>query len=124
MVYRTKYDQAMLKSCKSIRDVEMFIYIRDMFTCSKSKVNINQSKLAKESEVSRNTISKLMKRMRLEEFIRKNIDGSYSMNPFHFVPYRAKVELLQSEWNNEPSDSLIDIGLKDSISGMIDENLI
>lgn len=124
MIYRTRYDQAMLKSCKSIRDVEMFIYIRDMFTHTKNKIDINQSRLAKELSVPRGAIAKLMKRMRLEEFIRKNEDGSYSMNPFHFVPYRAKVEVLQAEWNNEPNDSLIKVGLKDSVKEMVDKDLI
>ena len=97
------YDEVM-EHLNSQKEIQMFIHIRNLFTKSKPNVNINQTKLAKEFDVNRVTLNRFVKKLTSVEFINKEDDSSYRMNPYMFIPYRADAKTLQEEWNERIED--------------------
>jgi len=86
---------------KSQREIKMFIHIRNLFTKRKSNVGLNKTKLSKVFGCSREVVSRFVGRLEKLEFIRKQSDDTYKMNPFMFIPYQGSAKELQDEWEAE-----------------------
>jgi hypothetical protein len=96
-MYTNGYDEAMFQ-LKSTLEMKLFVDVRDRFTATKSRVAINQAKLARQYNSTPATINKFFKKMIQVGFLTKDDEGAYLMNPFIFIPYQADAKKLQDEW--------------------------
>jgi len=97
MIYGS-YDNVLM-SMKSPKEIEVLIRIKTMFTRSKSEVSFTQSELADRFDISRMSVSKIIKRLVQSGFIYKVSTSSYIMNPYMVVPYQADGAELQEQWD-------------------------
>ena len=97
MVYKS-YDDALLAIVKSTKDLELVIFIRDMFTYRQVEVNLSTSYLQEQTGMAKSKITEVISRMVASELLRKVRRGVYKLNPYMYVPFRADAEELQSEW--------------------------
>lgn len=97
MIYKS-YDDALLTIVKSTKDLELVIFIRDMFTYRQVEVNLSTSYLQKQTGMAKSKITEVVSRMVAAELLRKVRRGVYKLNPYMYVPFRADAETLQAEW--------------------------
>lgn len=97
MVYKS-YDDALLAIVKSTKDLELVIFIRDMFTYRQVEVNLSTSYLQEKTGMAKSKITEVISRMVAAELLRKVRRGVYKLNPYMYVPFRADAETLQAEW--------------------------
>lgn len=97
MVYKS-YDDALLAIVKSTKDLELVIFIRDMFTYRQVEVHLSTSYLQEQTGMAKSKITEVISRMVAAELLRKVRRGVYKLNPYMYVPFRADAEELQSEW--------------------------
>lgn len=97
MIYKS-YDDALLAIVKSTKDLELVIFIRDMFTYRQVEVNLSTSYLQEQTGMAKSKITEVISRMVAAELLRKVRRGVYKLNPYMYVPFRADVETLQAEW--------------------------
>ena len=97
MIYKS-YDDALLSIVKSTKDLELVIFIRDMFTYRQVEVNLSTSYLQEQTGMAKSKITEVISRMVAAELLRKVRRGVYKLNPYMYVPFRADAEELQSEW--------------------------
>jgi predicted transcriptional regulator len=94
----TKYDSIQL-AMSSPKELEIMLDIRDMYSKEYYIVGINQTKLAKKHNVSRQKISSIVKKLCDNEFIRKEMNGVYRLNPYVYLPYNADGHSMQKAWD-------------------------
>lgn len=99
MIYKS-YDDALLTIVKSTKDLELVIFIRDMFTYRQVEVNLSTSYLQEHTGMAKSKITEVISRMVAAELLRKVRRGVYKLNPYMYVPFRADAETLQAEWLN------------------------
>lgn len=97
MTYKS-YDDALLAIVKSTKDLELVIFIRDMFTYRQVEVNLSTSYLQEQTGMAKSKITEVISRMVSAELLRKVRRGVYKLNPYMYVPFRADAETLQAEW--------------------------
>ena len=97
MIYKS-YDDALLAIVKSTKDLELVIFIRDMFTYRQVEVHLSTSYLQEQTGMAKSKITEVISRMVAAELLRKVRRGVYKLNPYMYVPFRADAEELQSEW--------------------------
>lgn len=97
MIYKS-YDDALLTIVKSTKDLELVIFIRDMFTYRQVEVNLSTSYLQEQTGMAKSKITEVISRMVAAELLRKVRRGVYKLNPYMYVPFRADAETLQAEW--------------------------
>lgn len=97
MIYKS-YDDALLSIVKSTKDLELVIFIRDMFTYRQVEVHLSTSYLQEQTGMAKSKITEVISRMVAAELLRKVRRGVYKLNPYMYVPFRADAEELQSEW--------------------------
>lgn len=97
MTYKS-YDDALLAIVKSTKDLELVIFIRDMFTYRQVEVNLSTSYLQEQTGMAKSKITEVISRMVAAELLRKVRRGVYKLNPYMYVPFRADAETLQAEW--------------------------
>lgn len=97
MTYKS-YDEAQLEIVKSTMDLKILLHIRDMFTYQKVEVVVSPTEISKELEVAKSKVQTVIKRMTDSGLIKKVSRGTYRLNPFMFIPFRASGEELQYEW--------------------------
>jgi len=98
MVYKS-YDEVLSKCVKSNLDYKIILAIRNKFTYKRVEVVISFTTLAQKMNTSKQKVTKLIKEL-VEEGLLLRIDkGTYRLNPFMYIPYRADGEELQQEWN-------------------------
>ena len=99
MVYKT-YDDAVLEVVKSKKDLEILIYIRDLFTYNRVENVLSKVDIAKALKVSEQKASVVIRRLLDSNLIKKVSRGIYRLNPYMYLPFRSDAENLQQEWNN------------------------
>jgi len=89
---------AMELSCRSARDIKLFFMILNR---TEFKTKLNVTRIAKAYEVSRVTITNLLKRMVEANAIYKTKAGEYLINPFMAVTVNnnEEIERRQNEWS-------------------------
>ena len=97
MIYKS-YDDALLTIVKSTKDLELVIFIRDMFTYRQVEVHLSTSYLQEQTGMAKSKITEVISRMVAAELLRKVRRGVYKLNPYMYVPFRADAETLQAEW--------------------------
>lgn len=97
MVYKS-YDDALLGIVKSTKDLELVIFIRDMFTYMQVEVNLSTSHLQKTTGLAKSKVTEVVSRMVATGLLFKVRRGVYRLNPYMYIPYRSDSELLQAEW--------------------------
>ena len=97
MVYKS-YDESLLQIIKSNKDLELLIYIRDMFTKTKSERELSASAIGIAHGTTRQKVFGLINRMTNAKLLFKVGKMSYRLNPFMYIPYQADGSLLQEEW--------------------------
>jgi predicted transcriptional regulator len=98
MVY-VSYDDALLQIVTSKKDLEVIIYIRDLFTYKQVENSLRAVELANALGLTRQRITTLLKRMVEIGLLKKVGTSTYRLNPFMYVPFRADGSELQREWN-------------------------
>ena len=97
MVYKS-YDDALLSIVKSTKDLELVIFIRDMFTYMQVEANLSTDYLQKKTGLAKSKITEVISRMVTSKLLYKVRRGVYRLNPYMYLPYKADSELLQAEW--------------------------
>ena len=97
MVYKS-YDDALLSIVKSTKDLELVIFIRDMFTYMQVEANLSTDYLQKKTGLAKSKITEVISRMVTSKLLHKVRRGVYRLNPYMYLPYKADSELLQAEW--------------------------
>ena len=97
MIHKS-YDDALLAIVKSTKDLELVIFIRDMFTYRQVEVHLSTSYLQEQTGMAKSKITEVIPRMVAAELLLKVRRGVYKLNPYMYVPFRADAEELQSEW--------------------------
>lgn len=97
MVY-TSYDEALMSIVKSNKDLEILLYIRDMFTYARIENIISPTDISKDIGVAKSKVDDIIKRTVESNLIFKVSRGVYRLNPFMYLPYRCNAEELQQEW--------------------------
>ena len=99
MVYKS-YDEATINIITSTLDLKILIYIRDLFTYARTENVLSKIDIAKAMEVSQPKVSTIIKKMVDTNLLMRVSRGTYRLNPFMYLPFRANGEELQDEWNN------------------------
>lgn len=102
------YDIAVMNIIKSKKDFEIVLFIRNLFTYNNSEKYISSTDIAKTFEVSKQKVTQLITASVEEKLLLRVNKGTYRLNPFMFVPFRADAALLQKEWKdliNKPVQS-------------------
>lgn len=97
MVYEA-YDQALIETVTSSKDLMVVTYIRDMFTYTKCEVYLSAKDIASKFDISSRKVESLIKKMVETSLLARVGRGVYRLNPFMYIPFRADAELLQKEW--------------------------
>jgi hypothetical protein len=103
MTYKS-YDQALLEIVKSTKDLEILLYIRDMFTYKRVENVLAKNDIASRLDITPQKVSTVIKRMTTTGLLLRVSRGVYRLNPFMFVPFRADAEELQMEWEELTKD--------------------
>ena len=98
MVYKS-YDEALLDVVKSKKDLELVLYVRDLFTYRQVEHNLSAAEIASVLSVSRQKVTTLLKLLVTAKLLKKVSKTMYRLNPYMYLPYRADGEALQREWN-------------------------
>jgi len=96
------YDEALLKVIKSAKDLEITIFIRELFTYQRVEVVLVKSDIANDLNVSEQKATDVIKRMINASLLKRVARGTYRLNPFMFLPFRADGSVLQKEWKGLP----------------------
>ncbi len=99
IVYMNEYEKASLNVVYSNLDFRLLSQIRSLFKKTQTEVNIPISKLAKNNNTSRQTVSKVVNKMLQADMIMRISRGIYRFNPYMYIPYGGDGETLQKEWN-------------------------
>mgnify|MGYP005988812423 CR=1 FL=1 len=83
-MYRIEYDR-IAREMTSRLEYDIMAYIRDSHIPKTTAVNFKISKITKDLDTTRNTVSKVVKKLRDLDFIRK-VGNTYFMNPFIYIP--------------------------------------
>ena len=94
------YDIAVMNIIKSKKDFEIILFIRNLFTYNNSEKYISSTDIAKTFEVSKQKVTQLITSAVEEKLLLRVNKGTYRLNPFMFVPFRADAALLQKEWKD------------------------
>jgi len=100
MIYVKDRNEVILKVRGTLRQ-EIFFWIENQFTKTKSVVVLNQERIAKLFGTTRPYVGSVIKTMIATEYIKKIEKNEYKLNPFFYVPYRADAVELQSQWIDE-----------------------
>lgn len=97
MVYEA-YDQALIETVTSSKDLMVVTYIRDMFTYTKCEVYLSSKDIASKFDISSRKVESLIKKLVETSLLARVGRGVYRLNPYMYIPFRADAELLQEEW--------------------------
>ncbi len=97
-MYPKKYDAALELIIHSNLDIRIWNTIRGKFTKNRVETNLPSAEIAKGLGTSQQNIMKFIKKMRDEDVLMKVSHGIYRLNPFVYVPFMSKGEVLQKEW--------------------------
>jgi hypothetical protein len=97
MVYKD-YDTVLLSIVKSGKDLELLLFIRDLFTYNKIEIYIQSTEISKSFKVAKSKVSMIIKAMVDNKLLMRVDRGVYRLNPFMYLPYRSEAEVLQREW--------------------------
>ena len=98
IMYKT-YDQAVIDSIRSKTDLEVIIYIRNLFTYKQTNNNISKVKVSNQFNITEQKITRLIKRMVDSSLLMRVERGIYRLNPYMYLPYHADGKALQREWD-------------------------
>ncbi len=99
-MYRFNYDDV-IRKITSEKEFEIFVAIRESNIKKTFALNFNQTATAKQLDTSRNTVARVVKKMRDTGFIMK-IDNVYFINSHIYVPPMISdedVAIAQSDWD-------------------------
>ena len=94
-VYRFKLDDV-LREITSKIEYDIFVEIRDSNISKTFALNFNQTKIAKKLNVSRMTVSRVVSKLKENDFIRK-FENVYFINPFIYIPPNMPNEDIEKE---------------------------
>jgi len=94
----TGYDE-ILMSMSSPKEVELMIYIKDMFKKTNTEVGVVQTDIALMFNVSPGYVNKLLAKFVRLDLLMKIRRGVYRLNPYIYIPYNADGFTLQKEWD-------------------------
>ncbi len=103
MIYVKDRNEVILKVRGALRQ-EIFFWIENQFTKSKSVVVLNQERIAKLFKTTRPYVGSVIKTMVETEYLKKIEKNEYKLNPFFYIPYRADAIELQNQWIDEATD--------------------
>ena len=98
-MYYKNYDEVMIESIKSNLDTRLFVRIREHFTYDKKEALVSPSKIAEDYKTSRQNVTKFIEKLVELKFIMRVGRSEYRLNPFMYIPYKAKGDILQKEWD-------------------------
>lgn len=105
-VYRFKLDDV-LREITSKTEYDIYAIIRDSNFHKTFALNFNQTKIAKELNVSRVTVARVVSKLKDKQFIKK-IDNVYFINPFIYIPPFIDNETIsetQQLWKEQDKES-------------------
>jgi predicted regulator of amino acid metabolism with ACT domain len=94
-----EYEKASVNVVYSNLDFRLLSQIRSLFKKTQTEVAIPISKLAKNNDTSRQTVSKVVNKMLQADMLMRMSRGIYRFNPYMYIPYGGDGESLQKEWN-------------------------
>ena len=98
MTYKP-YDDALIAIVKSNKDLEIIVYIRDLFTKNRVENVLSKNDIAEHLNVSPQKISSVIKKMIDVKLLKRISRGIYRLNPYMYLPYMSNGTELQEEWN-------------------------
>ena len=107
MSYKS-YDEIQIKLLKSSKDIEIFLYIRDKFTYARVETSLPAREISIQLGTSQPKVSRLIKELVENDFLKRATRGIYRMNPYMFIPYKSNGLQLQKEWSNVGSTNPVD----------------
>jgi hypothetical protein len=99
IVYMNEYEKASVNVVYSNLDFRLLSQIRSLFKKTQTEVSVPISKLAKNNNTSRQTVSKVINKMLQADMLIRVSRGIYRFNPYMYIPYGGDGETLQKEWN-------------------------
>ena len=98
MVYKS-YEETVENIIKSKLDFTILLEIKNKFTYQRVECVISPTDIAKKTNCSKPKVVTLIKLMIDNELLKRVDRGTYRLNPFMYLPFRANAEELQYEWN-------------------------
>lgn len=83
-MYRFEYDRV-IREISSAKEYDIFVDIRESNLKNSFFLNFNQSKLAKKHNTSRQTVARVIKKLKDNYFIKK-INNNFIINPLIYIP--------------------------------------
>ena len=93
-MYKLGYDEVVVNLTKS--ELIIFQNIRDSNYKGSFKLNLNQTQLAKDLNMSYKRVAKVVRKMKDTNFIKK-FDKSFRINPFIYIPEYLSNETVEAE---------------------------
>ena len=98
MVY-LDYDEAVESIIRSQLDFSLVVAIRKMFTYKRVEVVLSATDISQKFSVSKSKVDLLIKKMLTASLLKRVSRGTYRLNPYMYLPFRADGPELQAEWN-------------------------
>ncbi len=95
MIYKT-FEEAMVLTCKSGKDIQVLWEIINTFTYRKIEVALSYANCT--TKVSQPQYTRLVSRLVKYDLLKRISRGVYRLNPFMYIPYKSDGILLQKEW--------------------------
>jgi predicted transcriptional regulator len=97
MVYKD-YDEVLEEVIKSNIDMKIFQIIKKSFTYKRIEVVLSSTDISKQLNISKPKVTRFIKNLIDNAFLKRVGRGTYRMNPFMFIPFRSDSSELQQEW--------------------------
>jgi len=96
MIYHKNYEDVMVEVINSNKELRLFNWITNQFTYDKKEASISYPG---KDFISKPQYLKMIKKLIEIGYLYKVKRGTYMLNPYIFLPYRADAEKLQKEWS-------------------------
>jgi DNA-binding transcriptional regulator GbsR (MarR family) len=97
MVYKD-YDELLEEVIKSNMDMKIFQVIKKSFTYKRVEVVLSSTDISKQLNVSKPKVTRFIKNLINNDFLKRVGRSTYRMNPFMFIPFKSNGSDLQQEW--------------------------
>ena len=98
MFYKS-YEEAVANIISSKLDFYILLEIKKMFTYARVECLLSPTDLSKQLGCTKSKVNKVISDMVDEQMLMRVARGTYRLNPYMVIPFRANGETLQSEWS-------------------------
>lgn len=103
-MYYKSYEESIANIINSKLDYTILLEIKRQFTYARVECIISATSLAQRLGCAKSKVNTVLSAMLKEQMLLKVARGTYRLNPYMVLPFKADGELLQTEWTQLVSE--------------------